>query len=110
MWEIIAAATLCLFAIIGFVAFVKALIFKIYKPKNKNAYIVLDAQKSNEDIEYTLRSWAARIKWLGAAAPDSVIIVDNGLNKESREICRLICRESELFKICTPIELYKIFR
>lgn len=110
MWEIISAAVLCLFALMGFVALVKYLIFKIYKPKNEDAYIVLNHQENCEDIEYTLRSWAARVRWLGNAAPDSIIIVDNGLNKEQREICRLICNESEIFKICTPIELYKIFR
>ena len=36
MWEIIAAAGLCAFAIFGFVAFLKILIFKIYKPENEN--------------------------------------------------------------------------
>lgn len=110
MWEIIAAAALCVFSIIGFVAFVRALIFLIYKPKNENAYIVFKGNETSpSDIEYTLRSWAARAKWLGRTAPDSIIIVDSGLDDESREICRLICRENELFKICTPVELYKIF-
>lgn len=109
MWEIIAAATLCMFAIIGFVASVKALIFKIFKPKYENTYILINIHEDTEDLEYTLRSWAQRIKWLGRAAPNGIIIVDNGLNKENREICRLICRESELFKLCTPVELYKFF-
>lgn len=109
MWEFIAGALICIFAILGFVALLNTLIFKIYKTKGKNAYIVLDSKSLSEDTEYTLRSWAQRLNWLGRCSVENIIIVDNGLSKESREICRMICRENPLFKICTSAELYKIF-
>ncbi len=110
MWEIIAAAVLCIFGSLGFVAFVKALIFKIYKPENENTYIVIKADESTKDIEYILRSWWAKVKWSKKIAPHSIIIADNGLDKEQIKICHLMCNECKMFKLCTPIELYKIFK
>lgn len=108
MWEIISATIMCLFAIFGFVAFIKTMIFKIYKPKNENSYLILNYKGNAEDIEYTLRSWEARIKWFGKTAPNRIFIVDNGLKQEEKEICRLFCKESCLFKLCTVEELYEI--
>ncbi len=108
MWEIISATFLCLFAIFGFVAFVKTLIFKIYKPQKENALLIINYNDECEDIEYTLRSWQKRIQWMGKAAPDRIIIVDNGLSAEQNEIFRRLCAESEVFKIYTPGELKKV--
>lgn len=109
MWEILQATILCLFAALGVVAFVKALILKILKPKLNEAYIVFKPNKSSGDIEYALRSLEARCRWSGSSSTHSIIIVDSGLTPEQRRICLLMCRESELYQICTPIELYKIF-
>lgn len=110
MWEIIAAAVLCVFALAGFVAFIKALIYLICKGKSENAYIVIKGNKGqSHDIEYTLRSLEAKAKWMGKAPFDSIIIVDYGLSEEQREICRLLCNESEMYKICSPDELCEIF-
>ena len=107
MWEIISATILCLFAIFGFVAFVKALIFKIYKPKNESEYLIIDFKGKPEDVEYTLRSRLSHARWIGKSAPENIIIIDKGLSAEERKICNLICNETEIIKICTPAELYK---
>ncbi len=107
MWEIISAAILCLFSVFGFVAFVKALIFKIYKPKNENAYLILNIEEC-EDIEYTLRSWIKRAEWMGKVAPDKIIMVDKNLSDEQKRIFRYFCRESDILRILTPQELYEL--
>ena len=107
MWEIISATIICLFAIFGFVAFVKTLIFKIYKPKNVNAKLILNYSSECEDIEYTLRSWLKRTEWMGKTAPDSIIVIDSGLSTEQKEICSRLCSENEIFKIYTKAELKK---
>lgn len=109
MWEIIAAAILCIFATLGFVDFIKALIFKVYKPQNENSYIILDIKNNTADLEYTLKSYLAKAMWSPKNAPRSIIIVDNGIDDEQMKICKMICRENEIFKICTPLELYRIF-
>ncbi len=109
MWEIIAAAFLCIFATLGFVDFIKALIFKVYKPQNENSYIVLDIKNNTADLEYTLKSYLAKAMWSPKNAPQSIIIVDNGIDDEQMKICKMICRENEIFKILTPLELYRIF-
>ena len=110
MWEIIAAVLLCVFAVIGFTEAVRALIFKICKPKKENAYIVLNVGKDTEEIELILRSWIQRIKWLGAQSPNNIIVIDKGLSDEQKKICRLLNKESGFIKICTPSELCKFFR
>lgn len=110
MWEIIAAALLCIFAVFGFVASMKALVFSICKSDNQNACVILDAKELNKETEFILLSWAQRAKWLGKNSFESIVIVDNGLNTESREICLKFCKENPLFKICTPTELLEIFK
>lgn len=110
MWEIIAAAGLCAFAIFGFVAFLKILIFKIYKPENENTYLIVDFKSSADDIEYTLRSRINRIKWMGKAAPERIIILDKNISEEERKIISLICKEYEMIKILKPSELYEILK
>lgn len=109
MWEIIAAAFLCIFATLGFVNFIKALIFKVYKPQNENSYIILDIKNNTADLEYTLKSYLAKAMWSPKNAPQRIIIVDNGIDDEQMKICKMICRENEIFKILTPLELYRIF-
>ncbi|MBQ7385890.1 MAG: hypothetical protein IJW04_05205 [Ruminococcus sp.] len=108
MWEIISAALVCLLAIFGLVAFIKALIFKIYKPENENAHLIIKFNEESEDVEYTLRSWIKRAEWMGKAAPDRIIIVNHNLSDEQKRICRYFCRESDIFRILTPSELYEL--
>lgn len=109
MQEIIAAALLCVFATLGFVAFIKGLIFRIYKPQNEKSYIILDFEENKNDLEYTLRSYLKKATWSPKNAPENIIILDNGMSKEQMRICRMVCRENEIFRICTPLELYGIF-
>ncbi len=108
MCEIIAATILCILATLGFVTLIKSLIFKICKPKNGNAYVVLDINKTSDDTEFILRSWETRIRWLSKTDIRNIIIVDSGINNEQRKICQLMCKECEIFKLCTPEELYRI--
>ena len=110
MWEIISATLICIFSIFGFVAFLKALIFKIYKPENQNAYLILNRLEECEDLEYTLRSWIKHAEWLGKSAPDKIYIVDKNLSDEQKKICRYFCRESNIFRILTVRELYETLK
>lgn len=110
MWEFLSAAILCVFATFGFVAFLKTLIIKIYKPKNEHAYLILKYTKECEDIEYTVRSWQKHSQWLGKSAPDSIIILEDNLSKEQKEICRLLENESEFIKIIKTSELYELIK
>lgn len=109
MWEIIAAALLCIFATLGFVAFIKGLIFRIYKPQNEKAYIILDIKDNTIDLEYTLRSYMEKAMWSAKNAPENIIIMNNNLSHEQMKICRMLSVENEIFRICTPLELYRIF-
>lgn len=109
MWEIIAAVSVVFFAIIGFVTFIRTIIFRLYKPKSENSMLIIGTKdKSTEDIEYTLISWAQRVKWLGKGALNSIIIADSGLDTESKEICRRICKEYEFMQVVEVSELCDI--
>ena len=110
MWEIISAALVCVFAIFGFVAFIKTLVFKIYKPKKESAYLILSYDEECEDLEYSLRSWIKRSEWLGKATPDRIIVTDKNLTCEQKRICRYFCGESDILRIMTPEELYETLK
>ena len=109
MWEIIAAALLCIFATLGFVDFIKGIIFRVYKPQKEKSYIILDIEDNATDLEYNLRCHLEKAKWSPKNAPKNIIILDNGLSPEQIKICKNLCNENDLFRICTPLELYRIF-
>lgn len=94
MWEIICAVTILFFSLLGFVTTLRLIVLRIFKPKESDSILLLSANKSSaEDIEYTLRAWATRICWMGKSAPQKIVIAENELNYESKEICRRMCKE-----------------
>lgn len=107
MWEIISGIIVVMFALIGIVESTRTIIFRLYKPKTETSALIIVTEEENcEDIEYTLRSWIARAKWMGKAMPDTIIFLDQGLSKDSRDICANICKEYEFLEIMNTDELY----
>lgn len=107
MWNVILAILVTIFALFGFTEFLRCLVFRFYKPKKEQSVMVIFADENCvDDIEYTLRSTVTRAKWLGKAMPQSIVVVDRGLDKVSRRICKNICKDYDYIALITEDELY----
>ncbi len=109
MVEIILSFIVIIFSLTGAVSFMRFLLFRIYRSKqDKTIMLISPAQGNCEDIEYTLRSCAAKVRWMGKVRPYRVICLDKGMNEATRDICRKICAEYEFMSIMSTEELNKI--
>lgn len=93
-------------SIIGLVELIRRFVIWIYRNRNDNCvFLVCTTGKNSEDTEYTLRSCAARIRWMGTILPSKVICIDYEADDNTRKICELVCSEYEFMTIVKSSEL-----
>lgn len=110
MTDIILGFLVIILSLAGAVSLVRFLLFGIYKSsKDKSIMLITPVSEYREDIEYTLRSCAVKVRWMGKVRPYMVVCLDNGMDDTTREICTKICSEYEFMTIMKPYELEKLF-
>lgn len=106
MTDVILGFIVIILSLVGAVSLMRFLLFRLYKNKNdKTIMLIAPFEGSCEDIEYTLRSCATRIKWMGKVRPYRVVCLDSGMSDSAKEVCRAICREYEFMDIMNKEEL-----
>ncbi|MBE6735204.1 MAG: hypothetical protein E7563_07700 [Ruminococcaceae bacterium] len=109
MSDIILGSIVVFLALTGVVSCIRFLLFRLYKSKNdKTIMLITPAAGVCEDIEYTLRSCAAKIKWMGKVRPYRVICLDTGMDQTTRKICKKICSEYEFMELASKEKLNSI--
>ncbi len=109
MVDIILSLLVVFLSLAGAISCLRFLLFRLYRSKqDKTIMLISPAQGNCEDIEYTLRSCAAKVRWMGKVRPYRVICLDKGMNEATRDICRKICAEYEFMSIMSTEELNKI--
>ncbi|MBQ4104968.1 MAG: hypothetical protein IJC86_01090 [Clostridia bacterium] len=109
MAYIIFSAIMVIFSVIGFVGCIKSLIFRVYRGSNDKTIMLISPAKGHcEDIEYTLRSCGAKVRWMGKVRPDRIICLDNGMDISTRQVAELVCCEYEFMEILKPEELTEV--
>lgn len=106
MTDIISGFAVIIFSLIGVVASVRFLVFRLYRSKQDyTIMLITPASGIAQDIEYTLRSCAAKVRWMGKVRPYKVICLDKGMDKTTRKVCETICSEYEFMTVMTQDEL-----
>lgn len=109
MTDILLAFFVIILSLIGAVSSLRFLLFRIYRSKqDKTIMLITPAEGNREDIEYTLRSCAAKVRWMGKVRPYKVICLDKGMDKVTLEVCNKICSEYEFMSVMSTEELNKI--
>ena len=81
-----------LLAVYGLTQGVGQLIRWIWRPRqDMPAILVLPVCGHCEDVEYRLRHALARWQWTAGAHADRVLLLDTGLDEESRQLARVVC-------------------
>lgn len=79
--------------LLGIVYLMRIVMILMLSPERENDFVMLVPLKGHrEDAELILRSAAARVKWFGKRRT-LVTVVDCGMDDETRELCRRLCRE-----------------
>lgn len=79
-------------AIVGITEIIKFIGFLIIAPsKDLKQFIVL--VPSDDDVEYSVRSFAEKIRWDCYSYNMKAIVVDDGLSKDSLKICKRLIKE-----------------
>lgn len=82
-------------ALIGVVEVLRALLLVLFPPKKcVNYLLVVPLSGHIEDVEYILRNAAMRARLIGGTGYSSLIVMDCGLDEETRGICDTVCRDS----------------
>ena len=108
MIEILFKIVFVLFAVLGMVEAFRVFLFWLLKTENPGKfYLVLFMSGHDENAELVLRSACERIRWI----PDSrveLVVVDCGMDEETKEICETICADLPEIHLCSQGEVGKI--
>lgn len=97
-------------AVIGFIEIMRYIVSRLYKTENTESVMLIFPDNSTSgSIEYSLRSYAERIRWIKNHPVKKIICICDGLNAESEQICSLICSEYEFIETMTMNDFAREF-
>lgn len=96
---------LIILAIVGVSEICRHIICCITQEKGGEFVTVVPIKGHCEQAEQLLRGAAAKLKWLANGKQQQIICLDCGMDKETRDICELVCRDYGFIKIKTKEEL-----
>lgn len=92
-------------SIIGLAHIIMSIIYSFLKIKDDNAIVLVIPQiDKNFDAELTLRSVAAKTRYLGNCGIKEIICIDNGLDSKTKKECELISSQYGYISVMTPTE------
>ncbi|MCI1964671.1 MAG: hypothetical protein LKJ17_00845 [Oscillospiraceae bacterium] len=108
MFEIFIKIVFVLFTILGMVEAFRIFLFWLLKTEKSGKFcLILTMTGHDEDAELVLRSACERLRWM----PDrqaELIVVDCGMDEETRRICELTCFDLPEICLCRPDEVNNI--
>lgn len=109
MPEIIAGALITFLAIFGASELIFKLKNQLMMSKMKNTAIVVACEGHDEEIEYQLKSLATRSEYLKHSGGRVIIIVDRGMDEETRTICEKLKNDIDGIEVCKASDLPDVF-
>lgn len=100
-------AIVCIFGIVEILELVLKVMMTAEKKRNSNkvGFIIIPVSGHREDIEYMVRGILFEESWKDELSSYHIILVDSGLDAETREICALLSKEHDSISICAPQEM-----
>jgi hypothetical protein len=109
MAEIIAGVLISFFAVVGFAEVLRGAKKYLLEPAGKRAAFVVTCAGHDEQIEYCVRALVNRGNELPCCGDRMIVIVDAGMDDETRYICMRLARDIDGVTVCTTGELPYIF-
>lgn len=106
MLQIISGTLLAFFAIIGASELLRAAGDFLLKPKKGRVTFIVTPRGHDEQIEYMIRSVVYKAgAFSSASTKPLVIVIDNGMDEETKKICEILSGELGCVEICKTNEL-----
>jgi hypothetical protein len=109
MPEIIAGLLISFFAVVGIAETGRSIKHYFFSPKHGTAAFVFSCKGHEEQIEYYLRSLANQASELGLSGEPLIIVIDRGMDDETRSICERLTYEINGLEVCKTGELPLLF-
>ena len=102
-------ALVLLLSLVGCLQCIRWAVLKLLSPRSKEAGIwVLPLSGRREDAEYLIRGLITRRRW--ETVGGEAVVLDAGLDPESREIARRLCGQSGGLRLMTAEEFMKFVK
>ena len=99
--------TVCL-SVIGIFALMYCLIGYFYSQKEDTLYFLIPVNENDSDLELRIKAAQFQIKRTGARGEKTIILLDNGMSEEMREIALVMMMENENIILVRANELKKL--
>ncbi|HEX2939009.1 MAG TPA: glycosyltransferase family A protein [Ruminiclostridium sp.] len=109
MPEIIAGVLLSFFAVIGIVELSRCVKNYMLAPCSKSPAFVVTCAGHDEQIEYCVRSLANQAVELCPCGKRLIVVVDEGMDDETRSICERLEQDIDGVTVCKRLELPRLF-
>lgn len=106
---IVIGVLISFFAIIGLAETLRGIKNYLLSPKQERAAFVLSCKGHDEQIEYNVRALANQATELRFHGQALIIILDEGMDDETRGICETLARDIEGVTVCRSYELPLLF-
>ena len=102
-------AVVLLLALYGLAQGIGQLISWIWKPRREiPAILILPVSGPCEEVEYLLRSALIRQRWAAGMAPGRILLMDTGLDEETRQLARAVCDRMPGVEFCRGTGSFQI--
>ena len=98
-----------LLALYGCVALARQAILYILKPAFKSGVWILPVSGHCDNVEFLVRSAAENTRWHSHPAAVTLLL-DNGMDDETRIISENLCKKYPDIRLCLPQELPELLR
>ena len=100
-----------LFAFIGMIALTYYILLHILSPKKNGEYIiVVPVSPKKEHISALVYSARLRLGLFGGQYRGKVIVLDKGMDNDTKRLCHMMCAENSISQVCNADELANILR
>ncbi len=107
MWKLIFA----LLAIIGIAEVGRWLWLWLLKSKKKGKiYFVFSFHGHEKEAEVALRGAVHRLRMYGGTEEKKVLCLDRGMDEETKRVCKLTARDTQMVEICSEEELANLLK
>lgn len=109
MLETIFYAILLLLTVLGVVFCAREfMLLLLVPPKRKGISIVIPISGHSEDIEYTVMCVVKRNRWFDRFKNANIILLDCGIDEDTRQICVMLCKRFKELKMAQAGELEQV--
>lgn len=109
MGESILMVAVLLLSLYGCVELIRYIALRILKNGNSvSPVLVLPVSGHCQDMEFVVRAAVSRSRWI-SDSPGSVLIIDIGMDDETRILAKKICDEFSNVSLGVPTDCEKLF-